>query len=124
MPTRNSDIKCLQKNYLYRHSPKFLLKNSGNGSVQKVIDINEECKNEYYAEGMTNSVESVDRKNDSYFLQNLIKIENFSSLKKSFRITCYVLHFAKNLFTKLRCDKEKIIKGVISSDEMSEAKYL
>ena len=30
----------------------------------------------------------------------------------------------KNLSTKLRKDKEKIIKGVISFDEMSEAKCL
>ena len=48
LPTRNSDIKCLQKNDSYWHSPQSLLKNSENWPVQKFTDINEECKNEYY----------------------------------------------------------------------------
>ena len=34
------------------------------------------------------------------------------------------MRFVKNLLAKLRSHKEKIIKGVISFDEMSEAKYL
>ena len=88
LPTRNSDIKCLQKNDLYWHGPKFLLKNSENWPVQKVIDINEEFKIEYYAECTRNLVATVDRKNDKCFLGNLEKIENFSSLKKLFRVTC------------------------------------
>ena len=37
----------------------------------EVIAINEECKNEYYAECTTNLVESVDSKNDCCFLENL-----------------------------------------------------
>ena len=73
---------------------------------------------------MTNLVESVDSKNDSCIFETLEKREHFSSLKKQFRITCYVLCFAKNLLAKLRSDKEKIMKGVISFDVMSEAKYL
>ena len=121
MPTLNSNIKCLQKDNLYWRGPKLLLKNSENWPTQKVIDINEECKNEYYAECTTNLAESVDSKNDSCFLENLIKIENINSLKKLFRVTCYVLRFVKNLLAKLRSDKDKIIKGVISFDEMSEA---
>ena len=124
MPTRNRDIKCLQNNDLYLHGPKFLLKNSENWPVQKVIDINEEFKREYYAECTTNLVETVDRKNDSCFLRNLEKIENFSSLKKLFRVTCYVLRFVKNLLAKLRNNKLIIFKSVISFDEMSEAKYI
>ena len=37
----------------------------------EVIAINEECKNEYYADCTTNLVESVDSKNDCCFLENL-----------------------------------------------------
>ena len=124
MHTRNSGIKCLQKNDLYWHGPKFLLKNRENWPVKKVIDIKEECKNEYYAECTTNLVKSVDSKNDRCFLENVIKTENLNSLKKLYQVTCYLLHFVRNLLAKLRSDKEKIIKGVISFDEMSEAKYL
>ena len=90
----------------------------------EVIDINEECKNEYYIECTRNLVESVDSKSYSCFLENVIKIENFSSLKKLFRFTWYVLRFLENLLTKLQSDKKKIIKGVNSFDEVSEAKYL
>ena len=124
MPTRNSHVKCFQKNDLYWHGPKFLLKSSENWLVQKVIDINEECKNAYYAEFTTNLVKSIESKNDRCFLEDLVKTENFSTLKKLFRVTCYVLRFVKNLLAKLRSHKEKIIKGVISFDEISEAKYL
>ena len=60
------------KNDLYWHGPKVILKNSENWPVQKVIAINEECKNEYYAECTTNLVESVDSKNDCCFHENLI----------------------------------------------------
>ena len=97
---------------MYWHGPKFLLKNSENWPVQ-ITDINEECKNEYCTECTTNLVEIVDSKNDSYFLENVIKIDNFSSLKILFRVTCYVLRFVKDLFATLRSDKEKIIKGVV-----------
>ena len=58
------------------------------------------------------------------FFEKVIKIENFRSFKKSFRVTCYVLRFVKNLLGKLQSDNEKIIIGVISFGEMSEAKYL
>ena len=90
-----------KKNDLCWHGPKFLLKNSENWSVQKVIDIDEECKNEYYAECTANLVKIVDSKNDSCFLENVIKSENFSCLKKLFRVTCYLLRFVKNLLAKL-----------------------
>ena len=43
LPTRNSDIKCLQKNDLYRHGLETLLKESENWPVQ-VTYINEEYK--------------------------------------------------------------------------------
>ena len=71
----------------------------------------------------TNLVGNVDSKNDSCFLENLMKIENFSSFKKLFCATCYVLRFVKNLLAKLRSNKEKIIKGVISFDEISEESF-
>ena len=70
-----------KKKDLYWHGPKFLLKNSENWLVQKVIDINKECKNKYYAECTTNLVESIHSKNYRSFLENVIKIKNFSSLK-------------------------------------------
>ena len=60
---------------MYWHGTKFLLKNSENLPALKIIDVSEECKNEYYAECMT--VESVDSKNDSCFLEDLIKNEIF-----------------------------------------------
>ena len=66
---------------------------------------------------------NVDSKNDSCFLENLMKVEKFSSFKKLFRATCYVLRFVKNLLAKLRSNKEKIIKGVISFDEISEENF-
>ena len=86
------------------------MKNSENWPVQKVIDINKECKNEYYTECTTNLVESVTSKDDSYFLEDDIKIDSFSSLKKLFRVTSYVLRFVKNLLATLRSDKEKVIR--------------
>ena len=45
-------------------------------------------------------------------------------MKKLFRITCQILYFVKNLLAKLRSDKEKIVKGVMSFVELSEAKHL
>ena len=68
--------------------------------------------------------QSVASKDDSYFLEDVTKIDNFSSLKKLFRVTSCVLRFVKNLLAILRSDKEKIITGAISFDEMSEAKHL
>ena len=100
------------------------MKNSENWPGQKVIDINEECKNKYHTECTTNLVEGVDSKNDSYFLENVIKTDNSRSLRKLFRVTCYVLRFVKNLSARLRSDKEKIVKGVICFDEMLEVKHL
>ena len=52
--------------------------------------------NEYYAQCTTNLVENVNNKNDCCFIENVIKIENFS-LTKLFRVTCSVLRFAKSL---------------------------
>ena len=51
-----------------------------------------------------------------------MKFGNFSSLKKLFRVTYYVLHFVK--LAKLQSDKDKILAEVIFCDEMSTAKYL
>ena len=53
-------------------------------------------------------VGSVDSKKESCFLENVIKIENFSSLEKLFRVTCYVLRFVKNLLAKLQSDKKML----------------
>ena len=98
------------KNNLYWHGPKFLLKNNENWPVQKVININEECKNEYYAECTTNLVESVDSKNDSCFLENVVKTENFSSLKTLYRVNYEVIQrkLLKVLFHSMKCQKQNI----------------
>ena len=113
LPTQR--YKIVTNNYLYWHGAKFLLKNSENLPIKKIIDINEECKNEYYPECTTNLVKSVNSKNNSCFIENVIKIGNFSSLKKLFRVTCYALLSMKNLLTKLESDKEKIISWLFLS---------
>ena len=92
--------------------------------MKKVSDTNEECKSDYYSQCTTNLIESDSKKEDCYFMENVIEIERFSLLKKLFRVTCYVLRFKKNSLAKLRNEIEKFIKGVIFFDEMSEPKYL
>ena len=78
------------KSDLYWHSPKSLLTNSENCPVQKIIDINKGCKNEYHAECTTNFVKNVNSKNYSCFIENLIKIESFSLLIISSHLLCTV----------------------------------
>ena len=80
----------------------------------------------YYAECTTNLVQSVDSKNKSCFHDDIIKIENFSSLKKLFPVSCLVLQalrFVKNSLANLQSDEENIIVDVICFDEISGAKY-
>ena len=80
----------------------------------------------YYAECTTNLVQSVDSKNKSCFHDDVIKIENFSSLKKFFPVSCLVLQvlrFVKNSLANLQSDEENIIEDVICFDEISGAKY-
>ena len=80
----------------------------------------------------TNLVETVDSKNDSCFLENVIKIENVSSLKKLFRITCNLLRFRKNLLNyevikrkllKLLFPSMKYQKQNIYGSQMSRRKF-
>ena len=94
------------KNDLQWHGSKFLLKNSDNWPVLKGIDITKECKNEYYAECTTTLVQIVDSKSDSCFLENLIKIESFSSLKKLFRVIKRKL--LKVLFSSMKSQRQNI----------------
>ena len=90
-------LNVYKKRDLYWHGLKFLLKDSENWPVQ-VIDINEERKSEHYAECTTNFVGSVNSKNKSYFTENVIKIEHFSSLKNLFRVNCYVSGFLRRIY--------------------------
>lgn len=76
------------KSDLYWHGPKSLLPNSENCPVQKTIDINKGCKKEYHAECTTNLVKNFNSKNDSCFIENVIKIESFSLLIISSHLLC------------------------------------
>ena len=65
---------------------------------------------------------SEDVSNSDIRVENLIKIENFSSLEKLLLVTSYVLQIKNNLLGKIR--KTPYTKGFISTKELKDAEKL
>eukprot|EP00795_Rhopilema_esculentum_P009789 gene9789-biopygen2755 len=120
VPTRNYDVTKLQMNDLWWSGPEWLKEDPGNWpNVDRQDEMPQECQEEIRKNNVSQEKSSTVLLADAVqknSLRNVIKLENFSSISRLYRVTSYVLRFLHN------CRKKsQKFDGELSAEDMAKA---
>ena len=121
IPTRKISLANPDKRSLWFNGPEFLLQTEKfwpKTSINENI-VNNEVIQEFKCDIETTSNLAVSSQVET--LHDVIDIERYSSLKKLFIVTAYVIRFTNNLIYKIK--KKDIISGDLSLDELNYVEY-